>query len=63
MYEGMTFVRTENELMARVAIHNRQRIEWIAEAGEDGRTYEEINAPKFPSFDLANEYLSAQLQF
>ena len=39
------FVRTAKPISLRSASHNIARWEWIGEAGEGGRTLDEINAP------------------
>ena len=39
------FVRTAKPISLRSASHNIARWEWIGEAGEEGRIFDEINAP------------------
>ena len=43
-------------------VDQRDDLTW-ADANHVVQVLEEMDAPKFPSFDLANEYLSSQLRF
>ena len=41
-YENKRFIRTD-KLITSTATHNIKRLEWIAEAGSEGRSYSELN--------------------
>ena len=41
-YENKRFIRTDKLITSR-ATHNIKRLEWIAEAGSEGRSYSELN--------------------
>jgi hypothetical protein len=44
-HHGKRFIRTGKSTKSFRALHNIRRWEWIGEAGMDGRTYSEIDAP------------------
>jgi hypothetical protein len=44
-YHGKRFIRTGKIIGPGAAPHNKRRWDWIEEAGREGRTHSEIDAP------------------